>query len=197
MAEDHAECLDEIISYVESPGSERAPQARLRRERRDSKYSPAGSDGIQYSAMLIARQKGDIGKRLRFAAQVFILASVIFCLALAFAPASQFVAAEATQVVPPQPPPPPGKLPAPFSTEFPVALPLESPDGQDDGGQYSGAVVQPQLELTRTVQPVMIGATIPNALVVLIGIAVVEKVRVRKRLMRMKVSAEPANGPAV
>ena len=186
MTDDKNDGLDEIVSFC-SDAPPRVPPS----ERRYFRLSSIKASGIELWVERISKEPINRGRKLRFAGVFLVL---LVGMLLAFATLTIIVPAGMSAPVdptPPQPPPPPAKLPAPFHSELPVSLPFEKPAGFSQLKDGDGQTVQPQYTLTQTIQPVVTGATIPNILVVLIGLAVVEKIRVKKRSALMKVAAGP------
>jgi len=186
MVEDKRDGLDEIVSYVSMPAQKRACSGR-----RYQKLSAVGSNELDMWTEVIRKEPRNRGRNLRFAG-VFLVVLIGFFIAFsafsAFIPA---VCGEPTPPSPPQPPPPPAKTIPPFYSELP-SVPLLTPSAEAQSGSDQGTIVQPELSFTHSMQPVMSAAGVPSILAVLIGLAVVEKLRVKKKAIKVRVASRAA-----
>lgn len=186
MDEQKNDGLDEIVNYVQMP-----VQRKLYSERRLSGHSAVkkadmwGRIGIEDMANRSSKRPSYIGF-----AGCLLVGMIVFALALScFVAVPGISSADVVAPGPAKPPPPPVKTLWPFPSDLPVSLPFEKPLIQTDYNDNDGTIIQPQLSLTQTIQPVLGSILIPNVLVVIIGLAVVEKIRIKKKTTRLRVVA--------
>jgi hypothetical protein len=79
-------------------------------------------------------------------------------------------------------------MPPPLPSEL-SSHPIEKPLIIGQYEENDDTIIQPQLSLTQSIQPIITSIAIPNVLVILIGLAVVEKIKVRKKTTRLRVIA--------